>query len=125
VAITADQHDKLGSSLWEVTLTAATPPAGRSLHDWAHQIACRATGLLESLKVVEIDGPRNEAILRSDEPAAQGDRVAYYEVLLEGIRRAALRRYLASRQGNQRREQVPFTLTHEVLAKLVSDVAGE
>src|SRR5579871_991473 len=73
VAIIADQHDKLGSALWEVTLTAAAPPAGRSLHDWAHQIAGRATGLLEALKVVEVDGARDEAILRSDEPAAQGD----------------------------------------------------
>ena len=125
VAVTADQHDKLGSSLWEINLTAATPPAGRSLHDWAHQIAGRVTGLLEALKVVEIDGPRNEAILRSDGPTAQGDRVAYYEVLLQGSQRASFRRYLASRLGNQRREQVPFTLTHEVLAKLVSDLAGE
>ncbi len=125
VAITADQHDKLSSCLWEVVLSATTPSAGRSLHDWAHQVADRARGLLESLKVVEIDGPRDEAILRSDEPAGQGDQVAYYEVLLQGNRRATFRRYHASRQGHHRREQVPFTLTHEVLAQLVSDLAGE
>ena len=125
VAVTADQHDKLSSALWEVALTATTPPAGRSLHDWAHQIAERASGLLVSLKVVEVDGPRDEAILRSDEPASLGDRVAYYEVFLQGSRRATFRRYLASRQGHQRREQVPFTLTHEVLANLISDLAGE
>lgn len=125
VAITADRRDGLSSVLWEVALAATTPPAGRSLHDWAHQIADRARGLLESLKVVEIDIPRDEAILRSDEPAAQGDQVAYYEVFLQGTRRATFRRYHASRQGNQRREQVPFTLTHEVLANLVSDLAGE
>jgi hypothetical protein len=125
VAITADQHDRLSSSLWEVVLSATAPAAERSLQDWAYQVAGQARGLLESLKVVEIDGLRNEAILRSDEPATQGDQVAYYEVFLQGNRRATFRRYHASRQGQPRREQVSFTLTHEVLARLIADLAGE
>jgi hypothetical protein len=46
----------------------------------------------------------------------------YYEVLLKGIRAASVRRYQASRDGGHR-AQVPFVLTHEVLAKFVGDLA--
>lgn len=124
VAVTADRREELGCLLWDVSLSSAERPDA-TLGDWADQIAGRVSGLLEALKVIEVDGMRNEAILRSDKPAVQGEQVAYYEALLTGTTRGTFRRYQASHQGTERREQIPFALTHEVLAKLVGDLAGQ
>jgi hypothetical protein len=125
VALTVDRHDELGSLVWELTLrrnsVAAASAAG--LADWAQAAADRVTGLLEPLKVVEVDVQRQEALLRSDEPAHRGEKLLYYEVLLSGAIQAAVRRYQAA-QGNGKREQVAFALTNEALAKLAADLAA-
>jgi hypothetical protein len=86
-------------------------------------VALRATGLLEPLRVIEVDAGRNEAVLRSTAPARKGERVAYYEVRLYGLDRAVVHRFTAERTQSGR-EQVAFALTHEVLAKLAGDIAG-
>jgi len=128
VAVTADRCDQVGCLIWEVALHSSTPeraPDGKMLTDWAHRAADRVTGLLEGLKVVEIDPTRNEALLRSDVPAWQGDDVAYYEIILSGAGRATVQRFRGSRQPGQRREQTLFSLTHDALAKLVGDLARE
>src|SRR5262249_21132552 len=65
VALTVDRADQLGCLVWELDLrknTRVTDNA-RKLGDWARRVANRATGLLESLKVVEIDATRGEALL--------------------------------------------------------------
>jgi hypothetical protein len=124
VRLAADRADSVGCLVWELALTrTAEPPAGLTLASWAAGIAGRAGGLMEDLKVVEVDATRDEALLRSDEPTARGDDRLYYEVLLNGLTRATVRRYKGSRVGG-RREQVAFALTHEVLAKLAGDIAG-
>ena len=72
-----------------MTLRRSTPLAGgdaAALRAWADRIAGRARGLLEPLKVIEVDAERDEAILRSDTPAAQGEDRFYYEVHLKGTR---------------------------------------
>ncbi len=126
VALTADRADQLGCLVWELALRRATPPGpARPLGAWAERTAGRVTGLLEPLKVVEVDSLRNEALLRSQEPARRGDELFYYELLLKGSGEALLRRYHASRRGKARREQVAFALTHEALAKLVADLTAD
>jgi hypothetical protein len=50
--------------------------------------------------------------------------VAYYEVLLAGTTGATIRRFQGSRLGQNRRQQVAFAVTHEVLADLVADLAA-
>jgi hypothetical protein len=128
VAITADRCDDIGCRLWEITLqssTSAASDAGAALAGWAHRAADRVTGLLEGLKVVEVDPTRNEALLRSDFPAWQGEDVAYYEAILNGVGRATVQRFRGSRQPGQRREQTAFSLTHDALAKLVGDLVRE
>lgn len=126
VALTADRADPLGCLVWELTLRRATPPGpDRPLQAWSERTAGRITGLLEPLKVVEVDGLRNEAMLRSDKPARRGDELFYYELLLKGSGEALLRRYHASRRGKARREQVAFALTHDALAKLVADLTAD
>jgi hypothetical protein len=127
VAITADSCDDIGCRLWEVTLQSSTAASSdaKALGVWAHRAADRVTGLLEALKVVEVDPTRNEALLRSDAPDWQGDDVAYYEAILNGTGRATLQRFRGSRQPGQRREQTAFSLTHDALAKLVGDLVRE
>jgi hypothetical protein len=119
---TADEANALSCLLWELSLrrgSSATEAPGDDLRIWAERIAGRATGLLENLRVVEVDASRGQALLRSQQPAQRGDEVFYYEVLLTGTREVLLRRYRAW-QNNGRREQVAFAVTNEALAKLVS-----
>jgi hypothetical protein len=129
VALTVDRADALGCLVWEMTLRRSTPLAGgdaRALRAWADQAAGRARGLLEMLKVVEVDPERDEAIVRSDVPSAKGEDRFYYEVHLKGSGIAVARRYRGSLAGtNPKREQVAFALTHEALARLAADLTAE
>ncbi len=128
VSLTADRADELGCLVWEMTLrrTEALPGADApALRAWGDRIAGRARGLLEMLKVVEVDAERDEAILRSDVPAAKGEDRFYYEVHLQGAGVADLRRYRGSLAATGKREQVAFALTHEALARLAADLAAE
>jgi hypothetical protein len=127
VGVTTDRRDEIGCVVWEVGLRYKGDVANRgdeNVSTWATRIAGAVRGLLETLKVVEVDAPRNQAMLRSDPPSPQGDRVAYYEVILTGTTAATARRYMATANGSERREQIPFTLTNEVLAKFITDLAG-
>src|SRR5262249_26285735 len=114
--LTADRADQLGCLVWELNLRRANPPAAdvtETLRSWSDRVAERVAGLLEPLQVVEVDAPRQVAMLRSEQPAQRGDDLFYYEVLLKGAGEANVRRYQASRQPNQRRRQIAFALTHE------------
>lgn len=124
VHLTADKADTLSCLAWELALArTGEAPAGLTLRAWAEGVAARATGLLEPLKLLEVDDARGEALLRSAPPAKKGERVTYYEVRLDGLARAVVRRFAATRTASGR-EQVAFALTHEVLAKLAGDIAG-
>jgi hypothetical protein len=122
-AVTAECADVVGCRLWEVHLTRSTPLASSDLRTRAEAVAARATGLLEPLRLVEVDAERQVALLRSGAPTARGDDRFYYEVRLHGDGSSWVRRY----QGSHllpTRLQVSFTLTHEVLAKLVADLTA-
>jgi hypothetical protein len=124
VAVSADRADGVGCLAWEIGAARTGPaPAGLTQRQWADRIADRATGLLEPLKVLEVDATQDEAVLRSDGPAVSGDAVKYYEVRLSGTDRATVRRYEASRTSSGR-TQVPFAVTHEAVAKLAGDICG-
>jgi hypothetical protein len=125
VAVTADRCDEVGCLLWELTVRRTPAKAGTSVQAWAERAADRVTGLLEPLKVYEVDPLRDEALLRSDGPAQRGETLFYYELLLKGPGEALLRRYRAAHNGQARREQVTFALTHESLAKLVNDLTAD
>lgn len=124
VTLAADKADSLSCLVWELALArTGEAPEGFALKAWAEGVAKRATGLLEPLRVLEVDEARGEALLRSESPAQKGAAVAYYEVRLFGTGRAVVRRFQGSRTAGGR-EQVAFALTHEVLAKLAGDIAG-
>ncbi len=117
--------DSVGSRLHELELTRTAPaPDGASVGGWADGVAKRVSGLLERLKVHEVDATHDRAVLRSDGPTVKGDVAGYYEVVLTGTDRATVNRYQADRAAGTKREQVPFTLTHETTAKLADDIAG-
>lgn len=122
VHLAADRADSLSCLVWELTLTRTSDaPAKLNLKSWAEGIAARVEGLREELKVYEID--TDEAVLRSTQPNAKGESLAYYEVKLHGVSRAVVRRFAASK-AKPGREQVAFALTHEVLAQLAEGIAG-
>jgi hypothetical protein len=122
-AVTAECVDLVGCRLWELTLRRSAPPAG-DLKARAEQVAGRVTGLLEPLRLLEVDAGRGVALLRSGTPSQWADGVFYYEVLLHNDGTTTVRRYQAPTQGEPRRQQTAFTLTHEALAKLVRDLAA-
>jgi hypothetical protein len=128
VSLTADRADELGCLTWELTLRRGAPlPGGdaQALRAWADRAAGRARGLLETLKVVEVDGERDEALLRSDTPSSKGEDRFYYEVRLKGAGVADVRRYRGSLAATGKREQIAFALTHEALARLAADLSAE
>lgn len=123
--VSAEKVDTLGARLTRLDLTRTAPaPDGTTLSGWANGVAERTTGLLESLKVYEVDASHDTAVLRSDGPTVKGDVAEYYEVVLTGTDKASVARYSADRAAGTPRRQVPFTLTHESIAKLADDVAG-
>jgi hypothetical protein len=122
VTLNAEHVDMVGCRLREMSLRPTRETPAVDLKDRAERITSRVTGLLETLRLLEVDGTRNVALLRSDKPGQRGDERFYYEVLLEGSGALVLRRYQAPRGGESRRQQVPFTLTHEALANLVRDL---
>src|SRR5262249_44148854 len=118
----ADRVEALSCRLWELTLKPAAGAAPPDLKARAEQLAARVTGLLEPLSLLEVDAAQGVAQLRSDKPGHWGDGQFYYEVLLHAGGGTSVRRYQAPGKDQPRRQQVPFTLTHEALAKLVTDL---
>ncbi len=122
--VVADCADRVGCQVWELTLTrTAGAPEAADLKTWAERLAGQATGLMEPLRLIEVDAGRDTALLRSAAPLTRGDDLFYYEVLLTG-RGADVRRYQSSFAGGAR-QQVAFPLTHEGLAKLASDLTAD
>lgn len=125
VDVRAAAVDIVGARLWDVTFRRAnTTLDAAALKTWAEKIAARATGLLEPLRVLEIDEQQHAALLRSDKPGQRGDAVQYYEVRLSADGTATVQRFQAAQQPKARRQQIEFTLTHDALAKLAADVTA-
>ena len=123
--LTADRNDVVGCLVWELAVARTAPAGPGGLKAWAERVAGRTTGLVEPLKVLEVDNLRNEALLRSDEPSPRGDSLFYYEILLRGTGAAVVRRYQAWHDPAKKRAQAAFALTHEVLGKLVDTLTAE
>lgn len=118
--VVADRVESLGVELWEVRLTRTTAVTA-PLAEQVTTLAGRITGLMEPVRVVEIDATR--AQLRSTAPAAQGEALFYYEILRDADGTTHVARYQAS-LASGKRQQIPFTLTREALAKLLADLTA-
>ena len=122
--LTYDRRDELSGRLWEASLHRNRAAEG-GVQAWADRIAQRVAGLMEPLKVVEVDAAKQEALLRSAAPTAKGAQLFYYEIHLCAMANATVRRFQAAQQTGKKRTQIAFALTHETLAKLVADVTAE
>ncbi|MBI2804952.1 MAG: hypothetical protein HYX68_08225 [Planctomycetes bacterium] len=125
VTLVSEKADSLSCALKDLTLDRAEP-IGEDLSAWAARVARQVTGLLEPLRVLEVDTPRGTALLRSDAPASRDGKALYYELLLTRTdrTRANLRRYAGDPAGAARREPVAFVLTHDAIVKLVNDLGN-
>src|SRR5258708_4745936 len=73
-SVVADCAALVGCRLWELNLSRADDaPAVDGLKARAERLAARATGLLEPLRLIEVDAERQTALLRSEEPGRRGD----------------------------------------------------
>ena len=125
VRLVAEHSDVVGVLAWELTVErSASAPEGCTVRAWAETIASRSSGLMERIKLLEVDDERSQALLRSDHPTAKGNEVGYYEIRLDGTRTATLRRFVADRVAGTPREQVPFTVTRDALLKLIDDISN-
>lgn len=127
VRFAATKVDTLGCALTEIEAVRASTVDNdaAALEARARKVAGRVTGLLEPLRLVEVDRGRNIAILRSDSPRARGTDVLFYEVCYTGLNRISVRRFTATKLSPAHREPVDFVLTHEVLGKLVEDLVRD
>jgi hypothetical protein len=125
ITLHADRQDAMSCSLIELAV-ARSAPIDEGLRAWSARLARRVTGLLEPLRLVEIDEALGTAVLRSEAPVQKDGKALYYELVLERTSQTAatLRRYAGDRVGTQVRESVPFVLTHEAVIKLATDIVG-
>jgi hypothetical protein len=122
-AVLADCGDRVGCRVWELNLTRPESAPSADLKTRAERLAGRATGLMEPLRLIEVDAQGDTALLRSAAPQKRGDDLFYYEVLLRSAG-AGVRRYQASTTSGTR-QQIAFPLTHEALAKLGADLTAD
>jgi hypothetical protein len=122
-AVNAECVDSVGCRLWELTIRRTGAALPIDLGARAAQVAGRVTGLLEPLRLLEVDTGRGTALLRSEQPGRRGDDLYYYELRLQADGGSNVRRFRASHESG-RREQIDFALTHEVVGKLVSDLTA-
>ena len=119
--LTADRRDAWSTVAWELNLRR--PPAQGDVAAWAQNVVAQTGGLLEALRVVEVDKLHDRALLRSATPSEQDDKLAYYELILQGTQSVAMCRFQGS-NASGKREQIPFVLTNEVLVNLVSSLTN-
>lgn len=122
--LTVQRRDMLGCLLADLSLRRSTPLAGDA-KAWAQRLAQRVTGLLEPLKLHEVDSARQLTLLRSQAPTTRGDALEYYEIELQGLTEMCLRRYQGFAEPGKKRQQVHFALTYEGLAKLLGDLSAD
>lgn len=123
--LSAAQTDAFSVLLTEMSVTTdlAAPCPAAELTQRAVDIANRVTGLVEPLKVYEVDSVHSKALLRSATPTERGGKLFYFELTLSGKHSANLKRYQISKSAGAR-EGVAFALTHEAVAKVISEVVG-
>lgn len=117
--------DSMGCQLWELAIRVPQLSGADMtlLQRWSEDLCGRVTYLLEGFAAIEHDPSLGSVLVRSSQPSHTGPRGEYYEVFLQstGNDVFALRRFQFE-LGMPGRTQVPLTITHEVLKRLVHDV---
>jgi len=117
--------DSMGCALHELLLRVPklTNASMQTLETWSRDLCQRVTYLLEGFAAIEHDPNLGSVLVRSQQPTRAGSQGEYYEVFLQatGSDCFALRRFQFE-QGVPGRTQVPLTVTHEVLKRLINDI---
>lgn len=119
--LTADRTDELSVLAWEMSLRR--PEGSGDVASWAKVLEKKTGGTFEALKLLEVDAPRRQALVRSANPVLRQGKLFYYELILQGASSISVRRYQATNQG-EAREQIAFALTHEALSRIVEDLCA-
>ena len=118
--------DAVGSTLREIRLDAPHLSAAGFdvLRAWAGRLCGKVTYLLENIGALEFDESSGTVLIRSTPPDRQAAGNQYYEIVLQsgGSGQFVLRRF-RTEKGKPDREQVDLHLTHQVVEKLVNDLA--
>lgn len=88
----------------------------------ASRLSAKLTYLLEPISPIETDAQGCVVQMRSNPPHKDTDRTSYYELLVARSGELSLCRYLRTAGGTQR-DLIAAQVTHEVLSRLVSDLA--
>ena len=120
LTLDAEAVETIGSQLRRVSVHPLTATVTAPLREQADRLARDVTGLLEPLRVVEIDDGAAVAQLRSQSPSQRDGASRYYEVTRHADGTTHLGRY-QTRPSEGKRQAIPFSLTHEALAKIVRD----
>ena len=123
VTLDAEAVETIGSRLRQVSVRPVTATVTTPLNEQADRLARDVTGLLEPLRVIEVDAGPGVAQLRSQAPAQHDGANRYYEVTRHADGTTHLSRY-QTRPAEGKRQAIPFSLTHEALAKIVRDFAA-
>lgn len=107
----------VGVDLIQIEGNAATA----NLSDLAGQLAAKLNYLSEPIHVFEVDSQSSQAQLRSNPPKTLSDAVEYFEIRLASDGTRWLHRYRATPGGP--RTSTPFTLTLEMLSRVIDDLA--
>ncbi len=124
VKLTADACDSLGCRLVQAQLRQPQSEDEQDLQQWAEAVCERASSALEGMTLIEVDKTREEAVIRSSAPATQDDKLYYFELFLRGTRDVTLKKFEARFASNAKRQQVPFVMTHDAVAKALSAIVG-
>jgi hypothetical protein len=85
-------------------------------------LASRVTYLMEPIRPIEIDSDACVVQMRSAPPQKDDDGRSYYELLVRRGGEIALARY--RKEPGTPRQQIPATVTREVLLRLVGDFSA-
>ena len=82
----------------------------------SNRLCAKLSYLLEPIALIESDADTCTTQLRSSPPAQEDDQTFYYEILMRRGGIISLQRY--QKQSGDMRQNVPATLTQEVLVRL-------
>jgi hypothetical protein len=116
--------DSMSCSLRE--LRARVPALENASFDglktWADALCGKITSLLEHIGAIETDAETATVLVRSTPPARQAGATTFYELVLRAPGSLSLRRYRTT--SDNPRQPLDLQVTHEVLEKLVADLAA-